>query len=261
MKPLPQRLAPTRVDRNARGLSTETLRDVDGSHSSLRSLLSWLRYVLVWPAMPPRGDQSLATDIVAVAFGRNSVRDDDLSEVARIAAEAESDSDAMVRLQRNGFDPGGPNRSLADELKQAIDTAITDVRATVQWEIAFALYEQWPSVWRGHESQVRVVWPRVNRKRLSTEDVLVDAVRHLDPEQGHQVLLLAHRRHAPRVLLLWKRLARAVGNVGSRNSIILTAQPTTFFDEHSVQRQTTSAAAWLVRESLVRLHHILTRRT
>ena len=74
---------------------------------------------------------------IAFAFGRNSIPDLVLPEVARIRQSRGSDITAIKQLLAARFDPGGPNKDIGETIGYVLDNVAKQIAA--QWEAVVAL--------------------------------------------------------------------------------------------------------------------------
>ncbi len=214
---------------------------------AIREIGLWIRYCCVWPGLPPRGNPADADCIVVQAFGRNSQTDAELRTIAELRQRSRTDLLAIEALHNFGFDAGTPNDELAREC-EAVMNRYPKMVAIVQWEVAAGFDWRWC---RSNSRRIICIWPG-REGYLSTTIVL---------KQTHGIMLsqhlkcpiqLAHRRHIVRAFMIARKILGTTP--------IVLWQGTRSFDRWSVQFWTRSWYRWVVRETLTRVHHLVTRK-
>lgn len=212
----------------------------------MNELALWLRYLAVWPGLPRGGDPCHADSIIVQAFGRNTYLDASLGIVTDLYEECEEiDALTIVRLRERGFNPGGPNRLLAQRCQEAVDRF--SVPAIVQWEIAAAFDPLW---YKRHEQDISCLWPP-REAYFPTTRVTEDALTVMREYGWDLPILLTHRRQIARAYLI---LRKQLGH----NPVVFPDMPNAF-DHRSIQFWTRSPLHWFPREALGRVHHLVYR--
>lgn len=213
--------------------------------STLLNIGQWLWYGLQLPGCPLSTKVDSADIILAQAFGRNTLVDSDLANL-RLYRDQRGEA-ATLAWCRLRVEPGMPNRSLAMQLMHFMHQ--TGRPAIVQWEILVACPAAW---YEHHQSRIGIVWPsQVPGAVLTTRDVLHTSLVLADIRQWQRTraLVLAHRRHAMRVAMMYRRMT-------GRWPVVPEELPDDF-DCNSVQWWTKHPLAWTFYEFLARGHHLV----
>ncbi|MBI2355963.1 MAG: YdcF family protein [Candidatus Doudnabacteria bacterium] len=180
--------------------------------------------------------------IVACSFGRNSLRDKELYVISRIYNQTQNqDFVATAALLKLGFDPGLPNREIA-ELCQRLSSQ-TARPMILQWEVAAALDLYW---YQQNQKRIIAVWPPENGSHLSTRGFALTAQDIMNIAGLRKPILVTHNYHQLRASLIFKKLGL--------NPIIIDTKINSF-DANSVQPFTRSLKNWMAREIPSRIYH------
>ena len=216
----------------------------------------WMYYANVFGAMSPNGMLLDSDGAVALAFGRNSIPDCDLSSVRSLdQVRGESYLATIKRLSDQGFDPGTPNQKIAETIKGYLSMyRIVNASVFAQWELCVALFQMYGEQWITRtfsEQRLSCLWPRPNMENYRSLHVLDDAYKADRKRQRpmNYPLLLAHDFHMPRVYML----ARKIWDC----PIVVRKTITQSFDPKSVQKMTTTPLQWYSYEAHARVHHLL----
>ena len=214
----------------------------------IREIGLWIRYFCVWPGLPPCGNPAEGADCILVqAFGRNSNNDAELRTIAELRQRCRTDLLAVEALHNFGFDAGTPNDDLAREC-EAVMNRYPNMVAIVQWEVAAGFDWRWC---RSNSRRIICIWPG-HEGYLSTTDVLKQSHGIMQSHRLKRPIQLAHRRHMVRAFLIARKV------LGTEP--IVLRQRTCSFDRWSVQFWTRTWYRWAVRETLARVHHLVTRK-
>ncbi|MEK7082762.1 MAG: hypothetical protein AAB972_01205, partial [Patescibacteria group bacterium] len=202
------------------------------------SMKLWTYYANILKGMPPNGTIFDSDHAIALAFGRNSIPDYNLPSICRTFHDTyhASDLPMIQHLNDQEFDPGKPNRHIAQFIGYYIEKCHKPVFA--QWELAVALSQMCKKEWVAsaiEEKKLVCLWPHADIKGYNSFHVLNDADAyqyHEGQKQYNRPLLLAHDLHMPRVYML----ARHIWT----NPIVGFESITRSFDPKSVQKMTTS---------------------
>lgn len=214
-----------------------------------------------------RGSRSDAGFVIVLAFGRNDYPDGSFFE--RLSKEYWDSSSSETTTIRNvaewyveygtiatfcllseaGFDPGIPNRTLADFCFQEFEN--NRMPFMLQWEVAYALWNEYSDWYEENLRHLMANWPK-REEYLSTRDILLE-VRDMTRKKGwHNPLIIAHPEHIQRAYFLAKRIY----SDETVRATDLSPSPE-WFDRRSVQWWTRGPMQWLAYEMLARIHHRL----
>lgn len=216
----------------------------------LNLLQLWLRYPLCWLGLKRLGRYDDAEAIIALAFGRQKVTDENLGQVAifrqRFGQANGANHQAIDALCQKGFDPGRLNYKLATEVQKTMARGRRS--CYLQWEVAAALDPDWYQLnWRW----IKVIWPQPGSIELSARDLLLAIKDEVAKRQEKSAAIIAHQGMIVRAALLVKR------QLGLEP--IIPEQDVAEFDRDSVQPWTRRRRSWLWRETRCRIHHLLHR--
>lgn len=207
---------------------------------------AWVRYLLPWwPGLPYIGRLFEADCLIALALGRNGYPEDELGQVTRVRPELGSDRAAISRLRALHFDPGEPNRQIAEDVERLVGGQHW-IGTILQWEVAVAC-DEFGKLW---DNDVVILWPP-EHGYFSTERVLRQACQAMTARGWQRPLLVAHRWHIARAFLVLRKLL-------GRSPIVVPPLAEAF-DAKSVQDWTRDPGHWLVHEATARLHHLVHR--
>ena len=183
---------------------------------------------------------------VCLAFGRNDIKDQDLNCLGFMVKEL-GDSKMIEIIKKNSFDPGLPNIRLANRVQELM--LQYSLPALLQWEIVVALDN---GFYEKHKDQIFIIWPSKTRKKgFNSKQVVEKAIEIMNDHNFEFPVFLAHELHLKRVLALWEGITEKEANI--LNSFVFD------FDPKSIQKCTRSKRAWLKKEFLVRIHHLILR--
>jgi len=206
-------------------------------------------YVNVLPGtFPPKdyADRGVGVNdsILVQAFGRNGIADKELPFVRDLALRHTDERIVFEHLERQDFDPGESNYTLADAVDHELVAGVV-VEPILQWEVAYALWKNDPVNYDLYRNYMHVLWPHSDF--YPTYEVKRDSIEVMDRFGIYNPLELAHPDMMIRALGI---LARQ----GVEADILAIDVP---FDKRSVQAQTRSEGPWMVRETLTRVEHVL----
>ena len=184
------------------------------------------------------------------AIGRNSYPDDGLAtRLNGLREQSDDDLSLFQALEADGFNPGITNRELAS-FCQAARYINSDIVLELQWEVAFALWQDLPSTYRANAERVTVAWPSgtyFNTRMVKTIAVTDLKRRGLALNRGGEVSWINHVVRGQ--MILWR--------LGASPTMlpVVCALP----GERSVQWWTRGSLRWWLQEARVRPHHVLHR--
>jgi len=191
--------------------------------------------------------------IVPQAYGRNTFRDRDLPIIRKRRDELESDVAMFRRLQEQAFDPGQPNRFIAEFCYQAAELSDRLVPILGQWEVMFALWKSHTDWYISNADMLVVLWP-AKQGGQKTYGLFREA-KAVCGERGMSMPLIpAAPQHTPRTFFLAKKVFGTAPAVVERYP---DENPDHWYDPNSVQWWTRSEKLWLLYEPLSRVHHRL----
>lgn len=177
--------------------------------------------------------------LLAEGFGRNSFSNRKLpSHVRRLRDRSQSDQEAFEVLSMKCFDPGRPNRLLAEMCTERIDAL--NIPGIVQCEVAYAIWEKSPQWYAGHASSLTVVWPP-SKGYHGTLGLYREAKKIAESKGLYVPLLIAHPEHIQRCYFLAKELFVLASTAPGHPSLA-------WFDPKSRQWQTKGVLFWLFYE-------------
>lgn len=214
-------------------------------------LKMWLWYWLFFlPGCPNIGRVEDADCLYVQAFGRSMYTDKELQGLTWLCRESPwSDEKKYAELQARGFYPGDSNVELAIAAWEII--ARRPLLAIMQWEVGFALWQEYPHWYNEHRLELVTLWP----------SVAVDYFPTIDVKRQSFALAKARGKSRPRELANSWMLVRAALIVGKlegrlpivRDMDLLVMDPT------SVQSWTRAWWLWLPREFISRCVHVVYR--
>lgn len=186
--------------------------------------------------------------LLVQAFGRNSFTDSQLPEVVEMHRMQAGDDQAVWHiLSEREFDPGLPNKLLAEVAFEKVIQNPEVVESPMQWEVAYALWQKDPSAYDRYRNRIHTLWPTGNF--YPTYDVKADSLRVMDQLGLYNPAELAHPGMIVRAVAILDKLGVEPEP--------LAIEPV--FDPASTQRQIRNRRAWIGREALTRVHHLLHR--
>ena len=158
--------------------------------------------------------------------------------------------DTFEMFEEYGFDPGLPNKMLADLCFQRFEK--TDTPLVLQWEIAYTLWSRHGDWYRERWNRLIVIWPEEERY-LSTRHFFLIAKGMARLQGWYNPLIIAHPEHVQRAYFV----ARRVYSDNEKEIVraMALSSPRKWFDKWSVQWWTRGPMRWLAYEMLVRIHH------
>jgi hypothetical protein len=198
------------------------------------------------------------------AFGRNTYSDEHVGlAIHEMQMDCNHDTIATFKqLKSQGFNPGQPNRILARRCiglataRRLFVFTLGGIKATPlpvigQWEVLYAMWFYEPDLYAKYQDALIPIWPPLS-EYLGTRGMMW-AARDIAEAHGLKVpLIVAHPEHVQRCFFI----ARKIFDVAATDHIdgmVLEE----WFDQHSVQKWTTSPDCWLAYEMLTRIHHRL----
>ncbi len=217
------------------------------------SLRAFGSYLNILPGSFPTnswqaGDYHLNDVTLTQAFGRNSIEDKELPLIESVRANAQSDEDAMQFLDSVSFDAGDSNHALAAVLAEQLTTSETVIEQIAQWEVVYALRQDFPDVYKRYQRYIHSLWPKGDF--YPTYQVKADSIAVMDEIGAFNPIEFAH----PDMMV---RARAILGRQGVWADILAADIP---FDAKSVQAQVKGPVPWMVREFLTRGEHLLFNR-
>ena len=180
------------------------------------------------------------------AFGRNTFEDSELPTIAEERASNGSDHSTFLNyLRRENFDPGASNRALAETVARQLQDQSVYIEQIMQWEVAYALWDQYPDLYRLHAPALHVVWP--DSDFYPTFQVKADSIEVMKEKGLFNPYEFAHPDMMVRALAI-------LGKQGIQADVLAADIP---FDEDSTQEWTRDPKKWAMREKLTRVHHVV----
>ncbi len=193
----------------------------------------------------PQPDYSLNDVTLTQAFGRNDIPDKELPRVESMRAAAADDEAAMVQLDALSFDPGESNRALAAVIAKQLQDQATVVEQIAQWEVVYALRQDFPEIYTRYRRFIHTLWPQGNF--YPTYAVKADSIKVMDTIGAYNPIEFAH----PDMMV---RARAILGRLGVQADVLATDIP---FDPKSVQAQVRGPLPWMIREAATRAEHVL----
>lgn len=180
--------------------------------------------------------------ILVEGFGRNVYTNKELTTLIRPQRNRLGDDSAMFKwLSENAFDPGTPNRILAEACVRQM--RFYGFPAIVQWEVAYAVWNEYPAFFEKYRGSFFVVWPWPKGYQGS-HGLHRDAKRICGQITGKNMvvpLLIAHPEHVQRCYFVAKKRFGGAG-------IFQLIRSKRWFDRKSKQWQTKGNRLWLFYE-------------
>jgi len=209
----------------------------------------WKAYLIPWLGAPVMGKINESTALVAHAFGRNDIPDNEAySAIAKMRKETSNTEGVFTLMKQRNFDMGKPNLSLVRECvslikRYKIKTCI------LQWELSYGLWLFLDDdLYRSMD--IHTIWPEA--KYLDTRGFSLRVAEICGKNKLWKVVSVAHGGMAARAALV---ILKAFKEKRLAISISIPPQRTKCFDSFSVQPWTRGPARWLAREILVRLYY------
>lgn len=201
--------------------------------------LLW-RYLLVRPSVKSYGVWSIASEAIVFAFGRNDVPDERLFRIADELRRHQGDPGRTLESLRTWFNPGQPNRRLAEALLYLLRVRPTLI-AYVQWEVVVAID---PLQYDEVADRIHVIWPTMMGDSLDSSQVIDEAITLGFGRRTMSVLVVAHELMIIRLIFMLRRRLRrhfVAAFTGARG-----------FDLRSIQGHTARSWHWYLRETIGR---------
>lgn len=182
--------------------------------------------------------------LLVQAFGRNTMPDRDLPALRTTydTLALGDDLRMMQILADEMFEPGESNIALAGVVDRYFD-GIQVVEPVIQWEAAYALWQNDPEKYERYRNYIHTVWPKTSF--YPTYEVKQDSIEAMDRVGLYNPLELAHPDMTIRALGILSRL-------GVEPDLVVADIP---FDPRSAQIQTRGRVPWTIREMLTRAEH------
>lgn len=188
-----------------------------------------------------------------------------IQRVAEIRNQCNSDIEAFEKLKGEGFDPGEPNRILAELCWKAIlggGISFDEEGSLVvkqggknkpvigQWEVMYAMWLRNSGAYSqcSLSHQALAIWPSKDGY-LGTQGLLLEVKRIVDQRGLFSPCVVAHPEHIQRVYFLARKIFGKP--VAEMTGVISDL----WFDSKSVQLWTRGKWRWLFYEMLTRMHH------
>ncbi len=195
------------------------------------------RFCLPIPGPVSYGSWHQARELLVFAWGRETICDDELPQVSLRRSPRYDDANTIRVLREDGFDPGDPNRQLADVLSWALEHN-TELLAYVQWEVAVAMENQ---KYRQYANRIRIIWPFVGWDEFNTLHVIDGAMQLGFMSKRCPPAILAHQFMVVRAALMLRKY------LGGMHVIVFPSR-VTMCSKTSVHYQTRNQALWYARE-------------
>lgn len=209
-------------------------------------LKNLIRYTFFWCGMPESKKIYEGDVMLAQAFGRNSFTETDLKILNEKFNEFESDEKILEWIRTKNFDPGKPNKEIADGIMDYMQRRY--IPAIVQWEIAVAFPSDW---YERNKKYITCIWPPEESKYFDTRSVVIASLKAMEEKKLSHPIVAAHKMQIVRVACMVKKLS-------GKFPFVSEVQPKSF-DRNSLQWWTRNIFFWLLREFFVRIHHIIKR--
>jgi hypothetical protein len=217
----------------------------------MERLKLWLWYYLFFlPGCPDIGQTDQADCLYVQAFGRSMFTDKELQGMAWLCRESPlSDEEKYAKLHALGFYPGDSNVELA--IAAWVIIARRPQLAIMQWEVGFALWQEYPCWYNEHRLELVALWP----------SVAVDYFPTIDVTRQSFALAKVRGKSRPRVLANSWMIIRAALIVAKLEGHlpIVRDMDLRIMDPSSIQRWTRSWWRWLPREFIGRCVHVVYR--
>ncbi|AKM82167.1 TPA: hypothetical protein DD449_03615 [Candidatus Berkelbacteria bacterium] len=176
------------------------------------------------------------------AFGRNTYTDADLGKVRAIYEANGCDDYRTVEAMRLSFDPGEPNRLFGQKAQKIAAQLILPI--VCQWEILFGLDRYW---FYANRHRINGIWPPAKdpEKYFTSKNVIQLGKQFIKSDES--VYLVDHAG-------MTNRIVRMLAVEGIETAAVWDSE---VYDNESIQPHTRNRAAWLKREQLVRVHHLI----
>lgn len=158
--------------------------------------------------------------------------------------------DTFEMFEEYGFDPGLPNKMLADLCFQRFEK--TDTPLVLQWEIAYAIWIRRRDWYEERQNRLMVIWPEEERY-LSTRRFFLIAKGMARLQGWYNPLIMAHPEHVQRAYFVARRVYS--DNEKEIVRVMALSFSQKWFDKWSVQWWTRGSMRWLAYEMLARIHH------
>jgi hypothetical protein len=207
-------------------------------------------YLMPWCGAPIIGTVDADTALIAHAFGRNNIPDNQaFSKISRLKGGSTDVESVFKKLKHRSFDIGRPNFMLVRECISLIKKH--DIRLCIlQWELAYGLWHANADLYRS--ISVYVIWP--DGEYLAAREFSLIVAHLCKRNRIRKTVSVAHKGMAVRAALI---LGKAFDEVGADVFLSIPEQRTASFDRKSVQLWTRGPVVWMIREILVRIHHLI----
>lgn len=212
------------------------------------TLKMFLRYCVPWKSAPASIDLREGDVIFVQAFGRNTFSESSVFAVGVMSGEISDDERTLEWLESHNFDPGIPNKKLAQRTRELMEKY--EIPAIVQWEVAAAFEKRW---YLQNKKRIICIWPPEERNAyFDTTKVKMRSLEYAKEYGWESPIEVAHAMQITRAALIIEKLS-------GKFPLIPNSLPDDF-DKKSVQWWTRNIWVWLARESLGRIHHLITGR-
>lgn len=217
--------------------------------SNLERLKAIESYINVIPGTFPPSPYYIKpmgeNDVTLVqAFGRDTITDSELITVRGTREQLEDDDMMMLHLDDIEFKPGPSNIDLAEKVADLLQSD-TPPEQVLQWEVAYALYQQHPAVYKRYRNYIHTLWP--HNGFYPTYEVKQDSVEVMDQFGLYNAQELAHPDMMARAVAILEKLGVQPDPLSADIR----------YDPGSTQPHVHSAGAFIGREVLARIEHIL----
>lgn len=222
-------------------INIEFINYIREEHVKLNHLI---RYTLFWWGMPESKNIYEGDVIFAQSFGRNSWDEIEMKKLKKKFRETESDEKTLEWIRTKNFDPGTPNKEIAQAIMDLI--ARHYIPVIVQWEVAAAFPSDW---YERNKKYITCIWPPAGNSHIDVRSVIIESVEAMREKNFIYPIVVAHKRQIVRVACVIKKLL-------GKFPLISEAQPKSF-DKNSLQRETRNLFYWSLKEPFVRMRYIV----
>lgn len=211
----------------------------------------WLWYWLFFlPGCPNIGRIEDADCLYIQAFGRSMYTDQELQGLTWLCRESSmTDDEKFIELKARGFTPGESNLELAFAGRELVQDR--KLMAFMQWEVAYALWAEYPQWYAKHRDFLIALWPSVAVSYFPTVEVKRQSREMARAHGKNRPMELANSWMIVRGALIVAKLEGQLPIVRDMNLLMI--------DPSSIQGWTRAWWRWLPREFAGRCLHILKR--
>jgi|GEM_PF-2414779 len=209
-------------------------------------LKDFIRYILFWCGMPKSKNISDGDVVIAQSFGRDSFGETDMKTLNEKFDEFELDEKILEWIRARNFDPGIPNKEIADVIMKLRTKYYIPI--IVQWEVAVAFPSDW---YERNKKYVTCIWPPAGNNRIDLHSTIIESLEAMREKKLSNPIVVTHKRQIVKVACMIKKLL-------GKFPLISETQPKSF-DRNSLQRETRNIFYWSLKEPFVRMRYIVKR--